>query len=111
MSNELHQIGCLLERLRHDGVLHSESLKPMLSIPGTGSTMKLCLLIWGGAPQLMEQDVGKQLVVAVPLSLLVERDEKQVGSLQVFQEFLTLLPACHSIAERSAQAIQDGCVQ
>jgi len=111
MSNKLYQIGCLLERLRRDGMLYSKSHEPMLSIPGTGSTMKLCFSMLGGPSQLMEQDVGKQMVIAIPLSLLVERYDKQVGSLQVFQDFLAILLTKHCIAEWPAQTIQDGCLQ
>ena len=57
------------------------------------------------------QDLGEQRVIAVPATLVVEGHDEQVGALQLLQSRLTIRPARHRIAERSAQAIEDGGAQ
>src|SRR5438128_540003 len=41
--------------------------------------------------QATAQHLGKQVVIAVPALLLVERDQKQVGTLHVFQQDVSTL--------------------
>jgi len=53
------------------------------------------------------QHLGKQVVVAVPTSLVIKRDHKQVRPLERFQHGLAPLLTRHRIAERSAEALQE----
>jgi len=56
---------------------------------------------------VVAQHLGKQVVVAVPTSLVIQRDDKQVRPLEHFQHGLAPLLTRHRIAERSAQALQE----
>ena len=67
------------------------------------------------------QDLGKEAMVAVPLVLVVEGDEEQVGPLQLFQDGLAVLGCCwpgrvwfpgipkaEGVAEGGAEPVEDG---
>ena len=57
------------------------------------------------------QQVGKKMMVAVPASLIVERDEKQVGPLQSGQHCLTVGVPGHGVAQRCTHLFQDGSLK
>ena len=50
--------------------------------PGTGPAVQVGHLVRPLVEQVRAQDVGEQVVVAVPLPPVVERDEEQVGPLE-----------------------------
>src|SRR6266853_2329858 len=76
----------------------------MFLAPATGATMQfgyqggLCLL------QAATQHLGKELMVAIPAPLIVERDDKQVRLLEPLQHGLAPLLLSYSVAERPAEA-------
>ena len=82
---------------------------PLVPVTGTkmqdGWQRRLYLL------QVAAQHLGKQVVVAVPVPLVVQRDHKQVRPLERFQHRLAPLLLCHRIAEWLAEAVQDRGVQ
>ena len=92
-------------------VLHRFSDQSMQLIPRAGSTVelshdrRLCPL------QAVAQHFSKQVMIAIPLAFVVERDHKQVCSVEGFQCGLALLLTCHSITERAAKALQDAGVE
>ena len=57
------------------------------------------------------EDVGEQVVVAVPLATVVERDDEQVRSLQRLEHRLARRLARDGIAERSRETTEDRRVQ
>ena len=64
-------------------------------------------------PQPFAKQISKEVVIAVPASLVVLRDDEQVGALDIFQG---CLPGNgwveqNGIAKRPAQAIKDRCAQ
>jgi hypothetical protein len=61
--------------------------------------------------QSTAQHLGKQGVVAIPLPLVIEWNEKQVGMLQVLQQHLAIVPFSHGIAQWPTQAVQDAGLQ
>ena len=63
--------------------------------------------------QPLPQQLGEEMVIAVPAPLVVQGDDEQVGVLEVLQG---LLPGgCgvghHGITERAAEPIEDGRAQ
>src|SRR5262249_6831274 len=55
--------------------------------------------------------LGKQVMIAVPASLLVQRNYKQVRTIEGLQHRLARLLAGDRIAERTSKAFQDGGMQ
>ena len=60
--------------------------------PRAGPPVQLGHLVGSLVEQVRVQDVGEQVVVAVPLSAVVERHEEQVGPLQRDQRRLAAFP-------------------
>src|SRR5215218_340055 len=58
------------------------------------------------APELVEQQLGEEMVVAVPLSLLVQRNHEQVGAGELAQESARTLPTRDRIAQRASHRPQ-----
>ena len=57
------------------------------------------------------QDFGEQVVIAIPLALVVERNDEQVASLQGLQHPFAILcrfgrAETHGIAQRAAQSVE-----
>ena len=48
------------------------------------------------------------MVVAVPAALVIERDNKEVSSLQGFQQHVAFLLVRDGIAQRATQAVENG---
>ena len=61
--------------------------------------------------QPLAQGFGEQAVVAIPLSLLVEGHQEQVGPLQEVEHGLAPILLPHGITEWRAQSIQDAGLQ
>ena len=62
-------------------------------------------------PQARVQDVGEELVIAIPPAAVIKRDQEQVLPLQRRQLGLTAVLAGNGIAQRAAQPVQDGGLQ
>src|SRR5512145_1863879 len=57
-------------------------------VPGPGAPMQLRFTL-GSEPKLpVAEKIGEEAVVAIPASLLIERNEEQVGALQIFKQCL-----------------------
>jgi hypothetical protein len=66
----------------------------------------------GVAPtELQAQEVGEEVVVAVPLALAVERDEEEVRALDAPQHLGRVVAPGDGVAQRRAQPIQDARAQ
>ena len=50
-------------------------------------------------------------MIAVPTPFVIQRDEEQIGAVERFQGCLTVGTETYSIAERAAQAVEDGGLQ
>ena len=61
--------------------------------------------------QVRVQDVGEELVIAIPPAAVIERDQEQVPPLQRRQRGLATALAGDGIAQRAAQPVQDGGLQ
>src|SRR5687767_4858745 len=63
----------------------------------------------------LPQQISEEMVIAVPTPLVVQRNDEQVGPLEILESFL---PGSrpggvkqNSITKGTAQAVEDGCAQ
>ena len=61
----------------------------------------------------MPQNIGKEMVIAIPMPLVIQGDDEQVGVFEIFQGFLPGSRGVqqNSVTQGAAQAVEDGCVQ
>jgi hypothetical protein len=59
------------------------------------------------AAQLVLEQFGEQVMVAIPASLIIQRDDEEVGGQQPFQQDGAVGPPGHGVAQFAAQAGQD----
>ena len=57
--------------------------------------------------QVRAEDVGEQVVVAVPLPPVVERDDEEVGALERHQGRLAAVASRDGVAERPGESLED----
>src|SRR5918993_5034344 len=57
--------------------------------------------------ELVEQQLGEEMVVAIPLSLLIKGNYEQVGASELAQEHARILPTSHRVAKRTRHRPQD----
>ena len=60
------------------------------------------------ASEATAQEVGKQVVVAIPAPIVVQRDDEEVVPLQFLQHLLTIRATGERIAQRTTQVTEDG---
>jgi hypothetical protein len=91
LNNELNiiSVNCVVEGLFR---------QVMRQIPSGGSAMEVRKLIGVVAVQLFMEKVGKQPVIAEPLSAVVQRYKEQIVSFQGFQPPLPAFPPSDGIA-------------
>ena len=63
--------------------------------------------------QSLPQQIGKEMVIAVPAPLVIQGDDEQVGVFEIFQGFLPGSRGVeqNGITQGAAQAVEDGCAQ
>src|SRR5258707_2848022 len=79
----------------------------VLLVPAAGTQVQVRDQRQGCLPQTLAQGLSKQLVIAIPNPFVIEGDQEQVGMLQQVEQGLTPALGPHSIAQGSAQAIQE----
>ena len=81
----LHQVGGAVEVLGGERVPDGVRDEVVRGVPGAGPLVQTRHLVGVLGEQACAQDVGEQVVVAVPGALVVERDEEEVAALEVLQ--------------------------
>jgi hypothetical protein len=76
--------------------------------PGAGFGVKLRELLRVGALEMDSQRFGEERMVAIPLLMVVESDDEQVGALDLGEKVLTVSAAQERIAERGRKLSQNG---
>ena len=90
-----------------DGILG----QAMALVPLTRSAMQYrqrCRLVFGGAHP---EHVSKEVVIAIPLSPVIQRHNKEVAPLQRLQHFPALILIGDGVAQRPVQPGQYGGLQ
>src|SRR5215469_2734144 len=105
------QAGSLYDIGHSQRMLHRFNRQFMLLVPGAGTTMQEG---WQRGLPLLEvtaQDFSKQVVVAIPKSLVVEGDHKEVRPVERLQHDLASPLTRYRITKWPAEAFQDTGVQ
>ena len=65
----------------------ANGLKPLPALlePGTRAPMEVQHVVWVLAQQASPEDVREQMVVSVPLSARVERDQEEVPPIEILE--------------------------
>jgi hypothetical protein len=58
--------------------------------------------------QARPEDVDEQVVVPLPLALVVQREEEQVGALQPCQRRVSVVAAGDGVAQGPGEPVEDG---
>ena len=75
-----------LERLGFQGVVQGIQHQAMLFIPFAGADMQFFDFTWGERlPYPLAQQISKKMMIAVPTSLMIQWNNKQVGLFKIFQ--------------------------
>jgi hypothetical protein len=103
----LHQEGSTFHVASRQGMLDSIVHRALSLIPLAGTAMQL-----GDASRLPFaqpplQEIGKQVVVSVPTTLIVQWDQEEVFVFELTEDLPAGLYIQHGIAERGAETLQD----
>ena len=80
-------------------------------VPGARPPVQVPHLVGPLVEQARLQHVGEEVVVAIPLAAVVERDEEQVRPVQRLQRGLAAVLPGDGIAQRTAQPVEDRGLQ
>jgi len=80
-------------------------------VPLTGPSVQLWSTLGFLVFEMRLQDVGEQVVIAIPTTLVVERNDEEVAPFQDAQHRLAVAPPGDGIAERAIQPVKDAGVQ
>ena len=76
-------------------------------VPFAGATVKHGGTFGDGAQQSRPQHVGEEVVIAVPLTPVVEGNDEEIRSLQHHEHRATTVMRGDRIAQRTAEAVED----
>ncbi len=76
--------------------------------PGAGAAVQLGHVVGMLVEQAGPEQVGEQVVVAVPAPPVVERDEEQVGALERLEHRRPARAAGDRVAQRAGEPVEDG---
>ncbi len=93
------------------GMGHRLYEETVLLVPLAGVEVEVRNTCGPKLPQPTAQHLGKQVVVAIPLPPVIERDEEQIGPLHILQQCLTIITSAQSIIQRPAEAIKQAGLQ
>ena len=96
-----------LEVAREERMADRLVVVPVRLVPGRRSGVQLGDLAGVERSQPGAQDLGKERVVPIPASLVVERDDQEVGALELLEARLAFGYSGDGIAQRTAQAVKD----
>ncbi len=54
------------------------------------------------------QQIGEQMVIAIPALLVVQRDQEQVGAPELLEQFVAVRSTGHRVAQVAAEPVEDG---
>ena len=83
----------------------------VLLVPETRPPVQIGNVVGLLVQQACSQHVGKQMVIAVPVASIVERDQEQIPSLDRLERGLAAVLAGDRIAQGAGQPAQDGGLQ
>ena len=103
--NALNQVGGTLDISSSKRVLYRFGEPSLLLIPAAGSQVEVGHQRLISLLQARAQGLGKQVVIAIPVPLVIQRDDKKVGLLQRGKPRLALLLASHCGTEGATELL------
>ena len=82
--------------------------RTMLLVPLARAPMQRRYLIGLLRHQMRRENFGKEVVVAIPVPRVIERNDKEVAALQGLQPRVAFLLAGDGIAQRAIQPVENG---
>ena len=94
-----------------DGVVKRRAQVAVLFMPLAGAQVEFGEFF--GFSQALPQQFGKEMVIAIPTSLVIQWDNEQVRAFEIFQGFLpgSRRRTQNSVTKGPAHAVEDGCSQ
>ena len=86
-----------------DGIEH----EPLAFKPGAGRPVQSGDEIRVLVEQALVQDIGEELVVAIPAANIIQRIQEQICALEALQDFLAVATARDRFTQRGAHPIKD----
>src|SRR5262245_25594189 len=90
-TSVLNQAGDMLPILSCQGVLNCFDKQPLLFKPGAGAAMEHRNGF--GAPSIAQTrpyNVSKELVIAIPMTVVVQRDDEEIRAFQLVEDKLAV---------------------
>jgi hypothetical protein len=78
-----------------------------LPVPCRGPPVERQEQRWLAVAKLHAQQLGEQVVVAVPLAVVIQRRQEQVAAFQLAEQLAGPLRLEHGVAHRARQPLQD----
>jgi len=104
----LHQVGGTAEILGGQGVTDCADGQVVGGVPGTGPPVQLRRLVGVLGEQARVKHVSEQVMVAVPGALVVEGNDEQIATLELFQHAPAVVAGRDGIAETPGEVVEDG---
>ena len=101
----LNQLRSLCKILCQQEMAHRFLVIAMTLIPVCRPVVQIAHKIGLALLQPYAQELGEELVIALQGVLLIQRDDKQVGLLQMRELHPAVRILCHLLAERRTQAL------
>ncbi len=80
----------------------------MLLVPRARAPMQRRYLIGLLRHQMRREHFGKEVVIAIPVTRVIQRNDKEVASLQGLQPCVAFSLAGDGIAQRTMQPVENG---
>jgi hypothetical protein len=103
---ELDELGRAREITGSEGVVDGVRTLTVLLIPVARPSVQLLYVVGRLLRQTRAKHVRKEVVVAIPLTAVVQRDDEQVPSFERLQLGLAIVEPGDGITHRTAQALQ-----
>ena len=105
---QFDQVRRSLEILGGQRVADRIGRRTVLLVPLTGTPMQSGYLIGLLRHQMRREHFGKEVVIAIPVALVIQRNDKEVAALQGLQPRVAFLLAGDGIAQRTTQPVENG---
>ena len=102
------QVRRSLEILTSQSVVNRICCITILLVPCACPPVQTRYLIGLLRHQVNTEDIGKKVVIAIPVAPVIQRDDKEVAPLQGFQPFASSRLSGDHITQWTAQAVEDG---
>ena len=107
-QHSLDEVGRMLRVATRQGVPDRFLGKAVRGIPLAGGPVEERNPLGSLGRESRAKRVGEEVVVAVPVAVVVERDDEHVGAVQRLEQCCTVVAAGEAVAQLAGQLLQDG---